>query len=549
MSFLDILYKILIGPLQLVFEIIFTIANRVIGHPGFTIIVLSLIMNFLVLPLYRRADMLQEQERDVQAKLQRGVAHIKKTFSGDERMMMLQTYYRQNNYKPTDALHGSISLLLEIPFFIAAYQFLSHLQILQGVSLGPIRDLGAPDALLLMGGLTINILPILMTAINVVSSAIYLKGFPLKSKIQLYAIAVVFLVFLYNSPAGLVFYWTLNNIFSLVKNIFCKMKNSRKVLGIIFSATGIFLIGFTLFVYGNPSLKRRVFLIGIGILFELPMLSVLLKNRINLDLFRKQNQPNQNIFVLGSLFLTILTGLLIPSNVIAASPQEFVDLTYFQHPLWYLVSATCLAGGTFLIWMRVFYWLASDNAKAIFDRIVWILCGVMIVNYMFFGTDLGLLSANLTYETGLRFTLKQQFVNIIVLAILSIIMYLLCNKYIKVLGTVLLIATIATTGMSGLNIITINKEIANLDDSNYSKNIPHFNLSTEGNNVIVFMLDRAMGEYIPYIMNEKPELKEQFSGFTYYSNTISFGSCTPDRTSARGASSPYGTGSTRSESP
>lgn len=37
------------------------------------------------------------------------------------------------------------------------------------------------------------------------------------------------------------------------------------------------------------------------------------------------------------------------------------------------------------------------------------------------------------------------------------------------------------------------------------------------------MLDRAMGQYVPYIFNEKPELKEQFSGFTYYSNVISFG--------------------------
>ena len=40
------------------------------------------------------------------------------------------------------------------------------------------------------------------------------------------------------------------------------------------------------------------------------------------------------------------------------------------------------------------------------------------------------------------------------------------------------------------------------------------------------MLDRGMGEYIPYIMNENPKLQEQFAGFTYYSNTISFGRST-----------------------
>ena len=76
---------------------------------------------------------MQEQARDTEARLHKGVAHIKRVFSGDENMMILQTYYRQNNYKPTDALRGSVSLLLEIPFFMAAYQFLSHLKILEGV--------------------------------------------------------------------------------------------------------------------------------------------------------------------------------------------------------------------------------------------------------------------------------------------------------------------------------------------------------------------------------------------------------------------------------
>ena len=39
--------------------------------------------------------------------------------------MILQTYYRQNHYKPTYVLRSAVSLFLEIPFFIAAYAFLS----------------------------------------------------------------------------------------------------------------------------------------------------------------------------------------------------------------------------------------------------------------------------------------------------------------------------------------------------------------------------------------------------------------------------------------
>ena len=122
MSLFSILETLLIGPLKLIFEIIFELAHRLIRHPGLAIIALSLVMNILVLPLYKRADAMQEKARDMEAKLRDGVAHIKKTFSGDERMMILQTYYRQNNYSPLSALNGSVSLLLEIPFFMAAYQ-------------------------------------------------------------------------------------------------------------------------------------------------------------------------------------------------------------------------------------------------------------------------------------------------------------------------------------------------------------------------------------------------------------------------------------------
>ncbi|MBR6236465.1 MAG: YidC/Oxa1 family membrane protein insertase, partial [Firmicutes bacterium] len=228
MTFGSMLSAFFIGPLKLVFETIFQITYLLVHNPGVSIIFLSLAMNFLVLPLYKRADAMQIKARDAEARLKDGISHIKKTFSGSERMMVLQTYYRQNHYSPANALHGSVSLLLEVPFFMAAYQFLSHLELLRGVSFGPIKDLGVPDAMISIGGMSVNVLPILMTLINFASAALYLKGFPLRTKIQTYGIALVFLVFLYDSPAGLVFYWTLNNVFSLCKNIVFRLVRREK---------------------------------------------------------------------------------------------------------------------------------------------------------------------------------------------------------------------------------------------------------------------------------------------------------------------------------
>lgn len=527
MSFFSILETLFIGPLKLIFEVIFSVANTFVGNPGLSIIFLSLVMNILVLPLYRRADAMQEAARDIENKLNKGVTHIKKTFTGDERMMILQTYYRQNHYKPTDALHGSVSLLLEIPFFMAAYQFLSHLEILNGVSFGPIKDLSAPDGLIQIGGFAINLLPILMTSVNVISSALYLKGFPLKTKIQLYGMAVFFLIFLYTSPSGLVFYWTLNNVFSLVKTIFYKIKNPQKVLKILTAIIGVLMVAFGGFIYETESIKKRIFLIGIGVALLMPSLLPIFKKLIIIKSKDAAVTPNRKIFMLGAFYLTVLVGLLIPTTFIAASPQEYVDVTYFHNPLWYVVSATCFAAGTFVVWMSVFYWLASPKGKVIFEKLVVIMCVVMTVNYMFFGLNLGNISATLQYDEGMSFALSEQVINIGVIAILALVVLLSIKKWKNVIATVLAIVVLALGGMSVININTIRTEIDKISTQVLeSGGVPNFDISTTGENVVVIMLDRAMGEYVPYIFNEKPELKEQFAGFTYYSNTMSFGPTT-----------------------
>jgi len=525
MSFFEILETVLIEPLKLLFEVVFQISYRFLNHPGLAIIALSLVINILVLPLYKRADAMQEESRDTENRLRKGVTHIKKTFSHDERMMILQTYYRQNHYSPLSALKGSVSLLLEIPFFIAAYQFLSHLTILDGVSLGPIANLGVPDGLIVIGSFTINLLPILMTLINIISSVLFLKGYPLKTKIQLYGMALFFLIFLYNSPACLVFYWSLNNLFSLVKTIFYKIKNPKKVLNFLMLVAGGTILIFDLFFYSG-SIKRKVFLAIVGLLLLLPQIWSMVEPKLRRNISGKSPEPNRKNFLIGCAFLTVLIGLLIPSAFISASPQEFLDFSYFYNPLWYLVSSLCLAGGTFLVWMNVFYWLANPKWKVLFGRLIWILCGVMVVNYMFFGTNLGILSANLTYNDAFSFTTKEQLVNLLIIAIVVAALLICIRKWPKGTSVVVLTSFVALTGMSAKNIFTIQTSVKQVSIPAEESNEDYFQLSKTGKNVVVIMLDRAMGQYVPYLFKENHKLKEQFAGFTYYSNTISYGSYT-----------------------
>ena len=527
MSFGSALYRLLIGPLELMFEVIFAIADRLVGNHGIAIIFLSLAINFLVLPLYRRADALQREQRDKAARMQAGVAHIKKTFQGNERFMMLQTFYRQHDYKQTDVFKGSISLLLQVPFFTAAYRFLSGLQLLRGTAFGPIRDMGAPDGLLTIFGVTLNLLPILMTAINYISASIYMKGFPLRSKLQTYGLALVFLVLLYNSPAGLVFYWTLNNLFSLLKNVFYKMKRPGLVLGAVFSAISVFGAVYFLFFYSVETLRMKLFLGLILAALQLPLILALFAGkRAALPPVRVGKQERLG-FLLGCVLLTILTGLLIPSGVIGDSTSEFVDVIAPHSPLNYLLSSVLIAAGTFLIWFEIFYHLADGRGKRVLGLAISVLAVGAAVDYLFFGTGYGNLSDQLRFDVHPQSTYPQMFLNAGVLLALAGLIWLIWKKKQSMLRLFVGALCFAAFVMSVTNAVSIQKRYLEIRTQvEKADEQLRIRLSKTGKNVVIIMLDRAVTCMVPYMMNECPDLVRAFDGFTYYPNAMSHGVCT-----------------------
>ena len=524
MNVATILYLLVIRPLELFFEVIFSFANRIVSHPGLAIIALSLSMNILVLPLYKRADAMQEEERLISERLKKGIAHIKKTFKGDERFMMLQTYYRQNNYKPSYALRGSLSLLLQVPFFIAAYRFLSGLALLRGVSFGPIADLGAPDALIHVGNVSINVLPILMTLINMVSGAIYTKGHPIKTKIQLYGVAFVFLILLYKSPAGLVFYWTLNNLFSLIKNIFYKLKNAKKILTILLSVTGFVMLGASIFTGMITSKIRLLFVLCLFVILEAPAVrGLLLKNKKSAEEKKLPRQPSKLFFYAGAAFVAVLIGVLIPSSVIKASPAEFVNIYNAETPNLILAYSGFVAAGFFLVWCGIFYSLADCRVKLLFENIIWIVAGVTILDFMAFGKNLGNISTMLQFDDGLMFSKKEKLINILLILAVASVLYAIVRLKPAIARGVVMTGLLSVAVLSIVNVADVEKYYRGLVISDSVKEDARLPLSRDGQNVVVIMLDRAIGGYVPYLMNERPDLRAKFDGFTYYPDTTSFG--------------------------
>ena len=527
-TFSHALYQLFIAPLELLFEVIFGSSYMLFQNNGLSILVMGLCMNLLLLPLYRRVDAIQDQEHALEKRIEPWVKHIKKTFRGDERFMMLQALYRLNGYKPYYVLKGLLPLLLEIPFFIAAYHFLSNLDQLRGAAFGPIADLSMPDGLITVAGMKVSVLPILMTLINFVSSAIYTKGLTARDKVQLYGIAVIFLALLYRSPSGLVLYWTLNNLFSLVKNILVRFKGAgaalRRALRFLAPAAGTALLILACTVH--VGMFRQALLLAFSVLLWAP---TLLRRIPAAAKLRTVSLPGEDhsaaLFLSGAIMMTVLTGALIPSAVVADSPEEFFHSINYYSPLVHLLNATLLAAGLFIIWLGLAFYLADRRGKQIMGLMMWLLCGTAIVDYMFFGTNLGMLSPQLVYTEGMLFSAREKLTNLAVLLALAAALAVLWQKRAALVRSVYLVLITALLGMSMINAVKIQGAVPMIlrEVETPPEKQAHFTLSRKGKNVVVLFLDRAIGAYIPYFMQEKPELREKLAGFTYYPNTASFG--------------------------
>ena len=535
MSFSTILYTIILYPLVQIIEIAFMIFDKLFGNTGIAIIGVSFTVTLLCLPLYIVAEHWQQVQRDTENRLKPGIDRIKAVFKGDEQYMILNTFYKQNHYHPMMALRSSFGLLIQVPFFMAAYNCLSSLPALQGQSFLFIKDMAKPDALFSIGSFNVNILPIAMTLINIIAGAIYTKGFAFKDKAQIYGMALLFLVILYTSPSGLVLYWTMNNVFSLIKNIFYKLKNPIKVLYYLMCIGIIAVDIYILFVYdGGASLTKRLCAVVpltcfIAIPFVLKGIDYLLDNYLQVIINNKKDRFL--LFFFSAIAITVLSGLVLPSQLISSSVQEFSNIENYGNPNTFLLYSFFQSVGLFIFWPICIYFLFGKRIQTIISCIF--SCGLIlsIVNAFVFSGNYGSMDVTLKFIDGFSNpSMIYMLLNLIVLLVITVGIFVLFKFKNKIASNISLILSVAFVVLSFVNIGTINTEYnafnKNKDSTVINDLSAQFSLSKTEKNVVVFMLDRAKSNYFESILNDQPYIKESFEGFTYYPNTISANSHT-----------------------
>ena len=406
--------------------------------------------------------------------------------------------------------------------------FFAQCEQLKNTSFWIFSNLGAPDGLIYLFGISINVLPILMTLINLLSAEIYSKDKPVFDKIQMYSFALIFLILLYHSPSGLVIYWTLNNIFSLIKNIGLNSKNPVKFLKYVILA----VLGIVVFPVFYSYFKYPLLKYGKDICSKLVVFFILLfcgnfifkKYYKQISSFLSQN-PDRKLFWLLVMTICIWTGFLIPSTVISSSVRAFCFLKNFSTPFFIIFDGLSQIFGIFVFWPCILYYFFNTKIKNCLTIIFSSALIFIIYQTLVFKVDNTLMSFDFTFNIN---NFHGHYI-LNCLLILLITAFSLClysfkkTDLMKKLTISLLSASVLFCMYNSVKIFKTYLEIKS--EAVLSRNIMNkkpIKLSKKGKNVLIIFIDRATGIIAQKIFEENSKLAKDFSGFVLYPNSATF---------------------------
>jgi len=205
---------------------------------GLAIMLLSLCVGFMMLPLSRIADTLQQQVNRTEARLAPELARIKKEFRGEVQAAKIIALYKTERVHPLYSLKSLLGVAVVIPVFIGAFDMLAENIYLMNTPFLWVEDLSRPDELFHMPveipffGSGFNLLPWVMTGLSIWASLLH-QPLALQADLRqrqvrnMILLAFAFFVLFYTFPAGMVLYWTTNNLISVGKSLWASLAARR----------------------------------------------------------------------------------------------------------------------------------------------------------------------------------------------------------------------------------------------------------------------------------------------------------------------------------
>lgn len=212
-----------------IFTWVLSFLYKLIPNYGIVIIIFSLLLKIILHPLTHKSLNSNLKMQKIQPQVQA----IQQQFKNDPKRMQqeLSKLYKEAGASP---LGGCLPLLFQMPVFIALYSVLRYsLDMRQAHFVGWLKDLSEPDPY--------YILPILMGVFMIVQSLMMQpkktqleemdekqKAMQSSQKMMTWVMPIVLFFVFKSMPAGLVLYWTVFNVLSIIQQYYLQKHLNKK---------------------------------------------------------------------------------------------------------------------------------------------------------------------------------------------------------------------------------------------------------------------------------------------------------------------------------
>ena len=234
MNFDDVLdSNIFLGWLENILKFLLSVFYGLIPNWGVAIILVTIAVKILTFPLTQKSYKSTGKMQTLGPKME----EIKKKYKDNPAKMNqeMASMYKTEGINP---MGGCLPMLLQIPIFFAMYGlFNSHFDLRGAAFLPPwITDLSAPESiwnfapfkLPIVGWSDLRMLPILFVLTQLVSGKFMqtpAAGSNTQMKMMTYGMPVIFFFILYEVPSGLLVYWIVMNVLTIVQQLYIKKKS------------------------------------------------------------------------------------------------------------------------------------------------------------------------------------------------------------------------------------------------------------------------------------------------------------------------------------
>ena len=223
--------------LENILKVLLEMFYFLIPNYGVAIILLTILTKALLIPLSKKGSESTAKMSALQPKMQEIQAKYKDDPEAQNAAMA--KLYKEEGINP---MGSCLPMLLQFPIFIGLYGLLNKDFSLRGAMFIPgwITDLSIPETVFTLPfnlpflGAAIHLLPIIYTASMIFSMKITQSGASGQGAnkgmtwFMTYGMSIMFFFILYNAPSGLLVYWTMSNLLSIIQQVYT---NSRTVEG------------------------------------------------------------------------------------------------------------------------------------------------------------------------------------------------------------------------------------------------------------------------------------------------------------------------------